>query len=688
MRGVRDGMKFQAIVLKSGNIPSIFTSNQLIHLYSNYGLIREANNVFDEMPDRNVYTWNAIIYAHMKTQNLSKAQLLFDASPCKNSVTYNTMITGYAANGGEACENQAVKLFLQMQQQQGEGENARVDEFSLTTMLNLAAKLGYLSWGTQIHASMVKTANGHGPFAVSSLIDMYSKCRNFQDVCGVFFDGSSPVAEPFTKNAMVAACAREGELEMAKKIFLHEPEINDVVSWNTMVAGFVQNGDENAALEMFTCMVKEGYKWNEHTLASVLSACSGLKNLQVGKQLHSLVIKEGIFKNPFISSGVVELYCKSGNMKSAESVYAEIVPENSFAITSMIVGYSRKDEMLEAKRLFDCMVEKNYVVWTAMISGYVKSNQCKQAFELFGKFMAKHGETLDALMLVNLLRACSLQATVDPGKQIHGNMFRIGIEMDEVAVSAVVDMYSKCGNIKYARDVFQRLAIISRDVVLYNVMIAGYAHHGHESEAIDLFEELIGNGLEPDAVTFLAILAACRHRGMVEAGEKYFSSMTEHYAILPESDHYACMIDLYGRANQLEKASLLMEKIPVQIQTDAVILGSFLNACKMNRNAQLAKAAENKLFNVERENGARYVQLASVYASEAKWDEKGRIMKNMRSNEVKKVAGCSWVHIGNRLHTFTSGDTTHSATQLVYATLECLLGELQDKMTIEIELSC
>lgn len=684
MRGLRDGMKFQAIVLKSGNIPSIFTSNQLIHLYSKNGLIQEAYNLFDEMPDRNVYTWNAIIYAHIKTHNLSKAQHLFDASPFKNSVTYNTMITGYAANGGDGYETQAVKLFLQMQE---EGENARVDEFSLTTMLNLVAKLSYLPWGRQIHALMVKTANNHSSFAVSSLIDMYSKCRNFQDVCSVFH-GSSPVAEPFTKNAMVAACVREGELEMAKKIFWHESEINDVVSWNTMVAGLVQNGDENAALEMFKRMVKEGYKWNEHTLASVLSACSGLKSLRMGKQVHSLVIKEGIFNNPFISSGVVELYCKCGNMKYAESVYAEIMPENSFAITSMIVGYSQKDDMLEATRLFDSMVEKNYVVWTVMISGYVKSNQSKQAFELFSKFMAQHGETLDALMLVNLLGACTLQATVDPGKQIHGNMLRIGIEMDEVVVSALVDMYSKCGNIKYAKDVFQRSAIISRDVVLYNVMIAGYAHHGHESEAIKLFEEMRGKGLEPDAVTFLAILAACRHRGMVEAGEKYFSSMTEDYEILPESDHYACMIDLYGRANQLEKASLLMEKIPIQIQTDGVLLGSFLNACKMNRNAQLAKAAEDKLLNVERENGARYVQLASVYASEAKWDEKGRIMKNMRSNEVKKVAGCSWVHIGNRLHTFTSSDTSHSDTQLVYATLESLLGELQEKVPIEIELSC
>ncbi|KAI5660989.1 hypothetical protein M9H77_20312 [Catharanthus roseus] len=676
MWALKDGLKFQANFIKCGFTPSIVTINQLIHLYSKNGFVEEANKLFDEMPDRNVYTWNAIINAHTKAQNFSKAQNLFDAAPSKDSVTYNLMISGYAND--EGCEeDKAVNLFLQMQH---EGEKARPDEFTLTTMLNLVAKLRFLSWGRQLHGLMVKTGNNQSQFSLSSLIDMYSKCRTFHDVMRVY-DGGPCVFDLVSKNAMVAACCREGELDMAEKLFWHKPEINDVVSWNTMIAGYVQNGHEEAALDMFKCMAVKGLKWNQHTLASILSACSSLKSLKMGKQAHAWILKEGIMNNPFISSGVIEVYSKCGDMKDAKNVYKEIMPQNSFAISSMIVGYSAKGYMTEARRLFDSVTEKNSVILTAMISGFVKSNQSEEAFELFSKFVEKNAENLDALMFINLLGACTIQATIDPGKQIHAYLFRIGIEMDEVLISALVDMYAKCGNIKYAKQVFY--SATSRDLVLYNVMIAGYAHHGHEYEAYQLFEEMLKRGLRPDGVTFIAILSACRHRGLVDAGEKYFSSMTEDYAISPESDHYACMIDLYGRANQLEKAIIFMERIP--IQPDAVILGSFLNACKMNRNVELAKATEDKLLQIEGDNGARYVQLASLYASEGKWDEKGRIMKKMRGNEAKKLTGCSWVHIGNRLHTFTSSDRSHSETEALYATLKCLIQGLQVNMPIEIE---
>ncbi|KAL3515194.1 hypothetical protein ACH5RR_022096 [Cinchona calisaya] len=669
-RSLNYELQSHARAIKSGFTQAIFYSNQLIHLFSKYGFVPEAHKLFDEMPQRNIYSWNAILNAYIKAQNLSKAQSLFDAAPERDSVTYNSLISGYANRDG--FEGRALRLFLEMQH---DGDGSLVDEVTLTTMLNLTAKLSFLSWGQQLHSLMTKTANDLSGFAVSSLIDMYSKCGSFRDAWAVFDGGGFRLVDLVSKNAMVAACCREGELELAQNIFWGKPEMNDNVSWNSMIAGFVQNGHDKKAIEMFKRMAEEGFNWDEHTLASVLGACSSLKSSKMGKEIHSWVLKKGMDSNQFISSGIVDLYSKCGNMIYAESVYSKIKVENSFAITSMIVAYAAQGNMAEARRLFDSFADKNSVVWTAMISGYVKNQQSDEAFELFSHFVESDARDYDALLFLNMLGACTTQAIVDPGKQIHAYMMKIGIQMDDkVVVTALVDMYSKCGNIIYANRIFQGLT--SRDLVLYNVMIAGYAHHGYAYKAIQLFEEMIKRGLRPVAVTFVAILSACRHSGLVEEGEKYFASMTEDYSVLPERDHYACMIDLYGRANQLEKAVTFMENIPMEL--DAIILGTFINACKMNRNVDLAKGAEEKLLKIEGDTGARYVQLAGVYASEGKWDDMGRVMKKMRGKEVKKLAGCSWVHVGNRCHTFNSSDRSHSETEAVYAMLNCLIQEIED----------
>ncbi|CAI9109835.1 OLC1v1009746C1 [Oldenlandia corymbosa var. corymbosa] len=679
-RSLKDALRLHAETIKSGFTADILTTNQLIHLFSKHGLIHEAAKLFEEMPERNVYSWNAILHAQVKAQNFSKAQTLFDAAPEKDTVTYNSMISGYAKMVGS--EDRAVKLFLHMMRL--DIDRARVDEFTLTTMMNLAAKMGQLSIGQQLHSLMVKTANDLSGFAVSSLIDMYSKCGSFDNAWRVFDEVGHGVVDPVSKNALMAACCREGELELAENLFLSKPEMNDVVSWNTIISGLAQNGQEGKAIEVFKSMIKEGFKLNEYSLASILDACSSIKNLKMGKEIHTWVLKRGVDLNPFITSGLVDLYCKCGNMKHAESVYRTITLENAFAATSMIVGYAAEGNMLEARSLFDSLGARNSVIWTAMISGYVKIQQSDEAFELFRQLMTTNSKDYDALMFFNLLGACSEHAVVDPGKQIHASILRRGIEMDVKVCTALVDMYSKCGNIISADRLFWRLT--TRDLVLYNVMIAGYAHHGYEDKALRLFQEMVERGQRPDAVTFIAILSACRHRGLVAEGEMYFCSMTKDYSILPERDHYACMIDLYGRANQLKKAADFLEKIPMEL--DAVILGTFINACKMNRNVELAKIAEEMLLKIEGDNGARYVQLAGIYASEGKWDEMGRIMRKMRGKEVKKLAGSSWIHVSNTLHTFTSSDRSHLEAEAVYAILDCLTQELYGDTVIEEEVIC
>jgi len=652
--------------IKSGFTSSIFTCNQLIHLYSKHGLLQHAQKLFDEIPHPNVYSCNALIMAYIKAQNLTQARTIFDSSVDRDLVSYNSMLSAYV--GADGYETEAVDLFDRMQSAR---DTIGIDEFTLTTMVNFSAKLRVVCYGKQIHSYMVKTASDLSKFASSSLINMYSKCGLFHEACNVV-RGCDGVVDLVSKNAMVAACCREGEMDMALNVFWNNHELNDTVSWNTLIAGYAQNGYMDKALALFVEMTERGIRYDEHTLASVLSVCSGLKCLKLGKCIHARVLKHDYSSNQFISSGIVDLYCKCGNIRYAELVYAGIGIKSQFAVSSLIAGYSSQGEMMKAQRLFDSLLERNSVVWTALCSGYAKSQQCEEVFKLFREFVTREAVIPDATIIISVLVACATQATLSLGKQIHTYILRMRLKMDKKLLSAMVDMYSKCGNIMYAEKSFQLMTDRDRDVILYNVMIAGYAHHGFENKAIQLFHDMLKKNVKPDAITFLALLSACRHRGLVEQGEKFFISM-EDYSVLPEIYHYACMVDMYGRANQLEKALEFMRKIPIQI--DVIIWGAFLNACLINNNTSLLNKAEEELLKIGADTGSRCVQLANVYASEGNWNEMGRIRKKMRMKEAKKLTGCSWINVENGIHAFTSGDTSHAKADAIYSTLLCLNGK-------------
>ncbi|KAL3730678.1 hypothetical protein ACJRO7_027672 [Eucalyptus globulus] len=606
MRSLKDGLAYQARAVKSGFVPSTFLFNQLIRLYSQNGLLRETHKLFDEMPQRNVYSSNALISAYVKARDLTRARALFDSATDRDLVTYNSMLTGYVTIEGH--ESDALEWFDKMQLMR---DRLKFDEFTLTAMLNLVAKLRVQYYGTQLHAYMVRTGNDTDKYVMSSLIDMYSKCGSFGEAYRVFCESKAEV-DLVSKNTMMAACCREGKMEVALDLFQRLPELND----------------SEESLNFFMKMRDSGFGWNEHTFASVLNACSSIRNSKLGKEIHAWVLREGVISNLFVKN----------------LIYATIECENSFSTTSMIVGHSSQGNMSEARRLFDSLNEKNSTVWTALFTGYVKAQQCEAVFELVNEYGGNANISFDAPIIICLLGACALQ-----GK---------GMEMEEKLISATIDMYFKSGSTEYAGKISQKLT--ERDLILYNIVISGYANHGHEDQAMKLYKDMLERGLKPDEVAFIALLSACRHSGLVEMGEKYFKSEVEDYKIMPETDHYACTIDVYARANQPEKAMDIMKKIPRN--SDLVILGAFLNACKIYRNLN---------------NGSRYVQLANVFAAEANWAEMCKIREKMRGKETKKLAGCSWVYLENGIHAFTSGDTSHSKAEIIYSILEFLSADLR-----------
>ncbi|KAJ6345959.1 hypothetical protein OIU78_008590 [Salix suchowensis] len=420
MRALKDELMHHVRSMKSGFTLPILTSNQLIHLYSKHGLINEAQKLFDEMPQRNIYSWNTIISAHVKSQNLAQAKSIFDSASVRDLVTYNSMISGYVDVDGY--ERNALELFVEMH---SKSDDIGIDDFTVTSMVKLFAKLSNLCYGRQLHSYMVKTGNDRSGFVVSSLIDMYSKCGCYKEACGIFRGCEKEGGiDLVSKNAMVAACCREGEMEMALGLFWRENDLNDSVSWNTLISGYVQNGYPLKALKLFVCMRENGVKWNEHTFGSVLSACADLRNLKIGKEMHAWILKNGLSSSSFVESGIVDVYCKCGNMKYAESLHLTSGIGSSFSITSMIVGYSSQGNMMEACRLFDSLEEKNYIVWAALFSGYVKLDRSEAIFELLSLYIATEAAIPDALILVSALSVCAFQAALGPGKQIHG--WRVG----------------------------------------------------------------------------------------------------------------------------------------------------------------------------------------------------------------------------------------------------------------------
>ncbi|KAL0707292.1 hypothetical protein Bca4012_073718 [Brassica carinata] len=614
------------------------------------------------MPERNVYSWNAMISAYVKSNDLKEANKLFrTVNSERDLVTCNTLLSGFAKTDG--CESEAIEMFGEMQRKEEDG--VWIDDFTLTTMLKLSAKLTNAFYGEQLHGVMVKTGNDASKFAVSSLVHMYSKCGKFKEVCNVFNGSCVQVIDGVAKNAMLAAYCREGDVERALSIFLRNPELNGTVSWNTLVWGYVQNGFEEEALKMAVRMEESALKWDEHTTAAVLNVVSSLKSLKIGKEVHGRVVKNGSYSNKFISSGIVDVYCKCGDMKYAESVHLLYGIGDLYSTSSMIVGYSSQGKMVEARRLFDSLSEKNLVLWNAMFLGYLKVCQPDSVLELAREFIAKDKVT-DSSVMVSILGACSLQASIEPGKEIHCHSLRSGTLMDKKLVTAFVDMYSKCGNVEYAAKVFD--SSFERDTVMYNAMLSGYAHHGHDAKAFKLFEEMTEAGLKPDEITFISLLSACRHSGLVLEGEKYFKSMTEVYSISPEVGHYTCIIDLYGKTSRLDKAIELMRGID-QVEEDAVILGAFLNACNLNKNTELVKEVEEKLLEIDGCNGSRYIHLANSYASSGRWDEMRQIRNRMRGKELGKFYGCSWAYIDNQLHMFRSSDISHFRTEAIYSML-------------------
>eukprot|EP01018_Ginkgo_biloba_P032087 Gb_22769 [translate_table: standard] len=506
----------------------------------------------------------------------------------------------------------------------------------------------------------------------------------------------------FLGNILLTMYAKCGSLVDARKVFDQMPKRN-VVSWTVIIAAYARHGYSEEALTLFYQMQSTGVQPNPFTFATVLPACANLADLEQGKEIHKEIVRIGFQSDAFVGNALVDMYAKCGSIENARHVFDKMPERDVVTWTALITGYVQNGHIDEALELFKKMPARNVVSWNAIVSGYAQSGHIDKALMVFQQMpernvvswnamiagYAQNGYGEEALKLfqqmqladVNpnsetfaiVLPACANLAAMEHGKEVHEVIIRSGFQSDVSVGNTLVGMYAKCGSIENARFVFDKMP--QRDVVSWNALISGYAMHGCGKEALQLFEQMQPSGMNPNHVTFVGVLSACCHSGLVDKGLQYFDCMSQYYHITPAMEHYGCMIDLLGRAGRLDEAQDVIDKMPVK--PDAAVWGSLLGACRIHTNVELGEHAAERFLELDPKSTAAYVLLSNIYAAAGRWDGIEKVRKMMKDRRVKKRPGCSWVVVNKQVYAFLVDDRSHPQTEKIYEELESLYQQMK-----------
>ncbi|EOA19359.1 hypothetical protein CARUB_v10000365mg [Capsella rubella] len=447
--------------------------------------------------------------------------------------------------------------------------------------------------------------------------------------------------DEYVNSALVDMYGKCNCLEMAKEVF-QKMSRKSLVAWNSMIRGYVSKGDSESCVELLNRMIIDGTRPSQTTLTSILMACSHSRNLHDGKFVHCYVIRSVVDADIYLNCSLIDLYFKCGEVKLAEAVFSK----------------TQKD-----------VVES----WNVMVSGYVSVGNWFKAVEVYDE-MVSIGVKPDVVTFTSVLHACSQLAALEKGKRIHLSISESGVETDELLMSALLDMYSKCGEVKEASRIFN--SIPKRDVVSWTVMISAYGCHGQPREALYYFDEMQKFGVKPDGVTYLAVLSACGHAGLIDEGVKFFSQMRSKYGIKPSIEHYSCLIDILGRAGRLLEAYVILEEKP-ETRDNAELLSTLFSACCLHRDHSLGDRIARLLMEKYPDDASTYTVLYNLYASCESWDAARRVRLKMKEVGLMKKPGCSWIEMDEKVCHFFADDKSHPQAENVCECLTRLSGHIE-----------
>uniref|UniRef100_A0A7N1A4C7 DYW domain-containing protein n=1 Tax=Kalanchoe fedtschenkoi TaxID=63787 RepID=A0A7N1A4C7_KALFE len=515
--------------------------------------------------------------------------------------------------------------------------------------------------------------------------------------------------------ALSSSSSSEHYLSYAHSVFESIEEPN-VIIWNTMVRACLMASRPDAALDWYVRMVMAGAVPNSYTFPFVLKSCAKVGDGEAGRAVHGQVVKLGFVDDAFVHTSLINMYAQSGGLDDARVVFDKSFHRDAVSFTALITGdlepnestlvsvlsvcaqlgslemgtqvtsliqdkgielnlrvvnalidmYSKCGDLEKARSYFDSLPKRDVISWNVMIGGYTHTSRYREALILFQQMQLSDEEPND-VTLVSILPACASLGALDIGKWIHVYINKKFKDLASVTLlTSLIDMYAKCGNIKLARQVFYGMK--AKSLASWNAIISGLAMHGHAENALELYSQMLRQGFRPDDITFVAVLSACKHAGLVDLGRQYFKSMLDDYNIKPKLHHYGCMIDLLGRAGLIEEAEDLVKTM--DMNPDAAIWGSLLGACKAHNKVELAEVVAEKLIELEPNNPGAYILMSNVYAGAGRWDDVAKIRTRLNDKGMKKVPGCSSIEVDSAVHEFLVGDKTHQQSQQIYEMLD------------------
>ncbi|XP_057737766.1 pentatricopeptide repeat-containing protein At3g24000, mitochondrial [Arachis stenosperma] len=654
------GYQILGDVIKSGLDTNISVANSLISMFGNFECVEEASCVFDNMLERDTISWNS-------------------------------MITASAHNG--RCEESLGHL-VRMRHDQME-----INYITISSLLSVCGSAQNLRWGRGLHGLLVKSGLESNVCVCNSLISMYLQAGNFEDSEFVFhtmperdliswnsmmachvedakysramqlliemlhtrksmnyvtFTTALSACNNIEKlkivhglvnlfgvqhnlivgNALVTIYGKFGLMDEAQKVHKLMPE-RDEVTWNALIGGHADNKEPNAAIKAFNLLREEGVSVNYITVVNLLSACLASDDLlEHGMPIHAYIIRAGFELDTYVQSSLITMYAQCGDLDTSNYI-------------------------------FYALANKNSSTWNAILSANAHYGPGEEALKLFVN-MRNGGVLLDQFSFSVALAIIGNLTVLDEGQQLHSLIIKLGFDSNDYVLNATMDMYGKCGEID---DVFKILPQPrNRSRRSWNILISALARHGFFQQAREVFHEMVDMGLRPDHVTFVSLLSACSHGGLVDEGLAYFSSMTDEYGVATGIEHCTCIIDLLGRAGRLAEAEAFIDKMPVA--PNDLVWRSLLAACKIHGNLELGRRAADRLFELDSLDDSAYVLYSNVCASSRRWGDVENVRRQMESNKVKKKPACSWVKLKNKVTFFGMGEQFHPQTTQINRKLD------------------
>ncbi|PIA25551.1 hypothetical protein AQUCO_11100013v1 [Aquilegia coerulea] len=511
------------------------------------------------------------------TGNLYYAEKTFHYIQNPSLFVYNLLIKEFTKKG---VLRKVVLLFDRLRE-----DGLFPDNYTYPFVLKAIGRLGMVSDGRKIHGFIVRTGLEFDSYTRNSLMDMYSDLSSTESLRQLF----------------------------------EEMRDRDVVCWNILIAGYNKCRQFSDAVDVFRQMEQQGdVRPDEATVVSTLSACIVLEDLDLGKELHRYVEKELEF-SVILGNALMDMYAKCGCLSLAHKVFDEMHIKNVISWTTIVSGYVNCGKLCEARELFDRILAKDVVLWTAMINGYVQFNCFDEALTLFEEMQVRRIKP-DRYTVVALLTGCAQLGALEQGRWIHQYIENNNIVMDTVVSTSLINMYAKCGCIDKSLEIFRRVR--KKDTASWTAIICAFAMNGQTNKALELFSEMQILGGKPDDITYIGVLSACSHGGLVEEGCWHFDSMKRICDIEPKIEHYGCLIDLLSRAGLLDEAERLIDKIPNANEEEFLPLwSSLLGACRIHNNVDMGERVSKRILGVEYSNSGVHSLAANLYAAVDRWED-------------------------------------------------------------------